>query len=93
MPFARVNLGQAERALHDYGSAATHLTESLTTARDLGIREVIVEALCALAAAAAGMDDAERAATLIGAAKPAPIARRAGCVSPSWRAASVAHGE
>ena len=66
---ALLNLGQAERGLHDYHAAATHLTESLTIARDIGIREAIVEALYALAAVAAGMDEAERAARLVGAAQ------------------------
>ena len=66
---ALLNLGQAQRGLHDYRAAAMHLTEVLTLARDIGIREAIVEALYALAAVAAGMDEGERAATLIGAAQ------------------------
>jgi predicted ATPase len=66
---ALLNLGQAERALNDYRAAAMHLTETLTLAGDIGIREVVVEALYALAAVAAGMDEAERAATLVGAAQ------------------------
>jgi tetratricopeptide (TPR) repeat protein len=66
---ALLNLGQAERGLHDYRAAGMHLTETLALAREIGIREVIVEALYALAAVAAGMEEAERAATLVGAAQ------------------------
>jgi predicted ATPase len=66
---ALLNLGQAELSLHDYRAATTHLSEALALARHIGIREVIVEALYALAAVAAGTDEAERAATLIGAAQ------------------------
>jgi predicted ATPase/DNA-binding CsgD family transcriptional regulator len=66
-----LNLGDAELALGNLPVAAAYLTESLATARAVGFREVIVEALYGLAGVAGAGGDQRRAAVLLGAASRA----------------------
>ena len=66
-----LNLGDAQFALGNLQASAAYLAESLTTARALGFREVIVEALYALAGVAGAGDEPRRAAVLLGAASRA----------------------
>jgi predicted ATPase/class 3 adenylate cyclase len=64
-----MNLAEAERRLGEFEPARTHLRESFATARELGVREVVVEVLYGLAALASDAGDYESAGALIGAAQ------------------------
>jgi tetratricopeptide (TPR) repeat protein len=64
-----MNLAEAERRLDEFQQARAHLAESFAAARELGIREVVVEVLYGLAALASAAADYGWAAALIGAAQ------------------------
>lgn len=64
-----MNLAEAERRLGEFQPARAHLAESFAPARELGIREVVVEVLYCLAALASDAGDHGWAGALIGAAQ------------------------
>jgi predicted ATPase len=62
-------IGEAKLGLKDYAGAASHFYDSFCLHSDLGRRQLVAECLEGLAKVAAGLEQAQRGAYLIGAAE------------------------